>query len=355
LRASAPTAWLRIGVTAAALAAVAGTTGCAILDKPAPPGRAWENTEPDTGREYRLYVPTSYRGDLAWPVVVTCRGPGLLDSTAMQIREWGGLAETKGFLIVAPELASLQRGIGEKPEDTIEKLYADERAILAILAHVRASRNIDANRVFLAGWLEGCYAAMFTGLRNPDCFRAIVLRQPKFKPECLQPALPFLDAYQPIDVIYGLTDFARDQAKACVAWLRERRMSVTELETGSAHERDPGAAVSFFRRVVEKRPWIRIRAGEADPQHPLTVRFSVRASVEPTAYDWDFGDGNTSKIAGPEHTYAKPGLYVVQVTLRAESGRHTRRIEIRVPRTRLGAPPPAGAKAADGSETNRSE
>jgi PKD repeat protein len=62
---------------------------------------------------------------------------------------------------------------------------------------------------------------------------------------------------------------------------------------------------------------------DADPDYgppPLVVSFS--AEVECTGdsevrYHWDFGDGNTSSDARPQHTYTKPGDYVASVTVTA--------------------------------------
>ena len=35
------------------------------------------------------------------------------------------------------------------------------------------------------------------------------------------------------------------------------------------------------------------------------------------AWHWDFGDGNTSEIQDPDHTYAEPGIYLVTLTVSA--------------------------------------
>jgi PKD repeat protein len=34
-----------------------------------------------------------------------------------------------------------------------------------------------------------------------------------------------------------------------------------------------------------------------------------------TVYHWDFGDGNTSSLQNPVHTYQTPGIYSVSLTL----------------------------------------
>lgn len=46
----------------------------------------------------------------------------------------------------------------------------------------------------------------------------------------------------------------------------------------------------------------------------LTVVFTNTSSANATSYFWDFGDGNTSNLASPVHTYATDGNYVVTLT-----------------------------------------
>ncbi len=45
---------------------------------------------------------------------------------------------------------------------------------------------------------------------------------------------------------------------------------------------------------------------------PATVNFS-NTSLNATSYQWDFGDGNTSTLANPSHTYSSAGNYTVQL------------------------------------------
>jgi PKD repeat protein len=48
---------------------------------------------------------------------------------------------------------------------------------------------------------------------------------------------------------------------------------------------------------------------------PLTVQFTDRSTVKPTAWAWDFGDGTTSTVRNPKHVYSRVGKYAV--TLKA--------------------------------------
>lgn len=50
------------------------------------------------------------------------------------------------------------------------------------------------------------------------------------------------------------------------------------------------------------------------------VPFSSNASATGLSHQWDFGDGTTSTEAALGHSYAKPGVYTVRLTVRNEAG-----------------------------------
>ena len=58
-------------------------------------------------------------------------------------------------------------------------------------------------------------------------------------------------------------------------------------------------------------------------QMPLTVQFTDRTGGNPTSWDWDFGDGGSSALQNPSHTYMMPGMYGVRLTVRGTSGSDT--------------------------------
>ena len=53
---------------------------------------------------------------------------------------------------------------------------------------------------------------------------------------------------------------------------------------------------------------------------PFTVNFTDLSTGGPVAWDWDFGDGNTSNQQNPSHTYANPGTYTVTLTVTGPNG-----------------------------------
>ena len=58
---------------------------------------------------------------------------------------------------------------------------------------------------------------------------------------------------------------------------------------------------------------------------PLTVTFTDRSQNGPTDYLWSFGDGVTSTLQNPVHTYTSSGLYSVQLTASNTAGSDTAR------------------------------
>jgi PKD repeat protein len=50
------------------------------------------------------------------------------------------------------------------------------------------------------------------------------------------------------------------------------------------------------------------------------VNFSDRSSSNVTGWNWDFGDGNTSTVKNPTHTYTNSGIYVVELTVTTDDG-----------------------------------
>ena len=53
---------------------------------------------------------------------------------------------------------------------------------------------------------------------------------------------------------------------------------------------------------------------------PLTVSFTDQSQNVPTSWAWDFGDGSTSNLQSPTHTYTESGSYTVSLTVSNAAG-----------------------------------
>ncbi|MDX1905652.1 MAG: PKD domain-containing protein [Bacteroidia bacterium] len=82
--------------------------------------------------------------------------------------------------------------------------------------------------------------------------------------------------------------------------------------------------VNGCRDTVVKQEYIRLRLPDADflvsDQEicpGTTVQFTETAIADTTltGWTWNFGDGNTSTLQHPSHTYQTPGLYTVRLTV----------------------------------------
>ena len=56
---------------------------------------------------------------------------------------------------------------------------------------------------------------------------------------------------------------------------------------------------------------------------PLAVTFTDQSTNSPTLWFWNFGDGTTSTLQNPQHTYANPGTYTVSLTATNATGKNT--------------------------------
>ncbi len=56
------------------------------------------------------------------------------------------------------------------------------------------------------------------------------------------------------------------------------------------------------------------------PAPLIDVQFTDLSSDNPTAWAWDFGDGGTSAIQNPKHTFTSPGAYTVSLTVTTSVG-----------------------------------
>jgi PKD repeat protein len=56
---------------------------------------------------------------------------------------------------------------------------------------------------------------------------------------------------------------------------------------------------------------------------PLTVKFTDTSTGTPFSWTWNFGDGTSSTVKNPTHTYSKAGKYTVKLTATNEGGNST--------------------------------
>jgi predicted esterase len=270
-------------------------------------------------------VPTTHDPNQAWPLVVTCHGTYPFDRDDRQVREWRYAAETHGFILAAPRLRGTNAILTPLLEDQIAVQYKDEKAILRIVNDLVATYNVDPQRVLLTGWSAGGYAVFFTGLRNPNVFRAVAGRMPNFERRFVDlPAVTDrIDTRQNVYIFYGARDLVRNESQAAAAWLREQGWddaSLREQELESSHDSRPDLALQFFRSAC-RRPHVAIRTDLVDRRDGMRVRFSYESWPQAVEQFWDFGDGARSAETIPIHVYEKAGMYQFRLLLKTKDGK----------------------------------
>jgi YVTN family beta-propeller protein len=75
--------------------------------------------------------------------------------------------------------------------------------------------------------------------------------------------------------------------------------------------------------IVTSQPSIPVAHFTGDPTYggvPLTVRFTDTSTNNPTAWYWEFGDGNTSREQNPTHTYTSAAAFTVRLVSSNDAG-----------------------------------
>ena len=72
--------------------------------------------------------------------------------------------------------------------------------------------------------------------------------------------------------------------------------------------------------VTDTPPTALFTATPTSGTAPLAVQFTDTSTGSPTSWSWTFGDGTTSTLRNPSHTYNAAGTYTVSLTVRNAAG-----------------------------------
>jgi PKD repeat protein len=78
--------------------------------------------------------------------------------------------------------------------------------------------------------------------------------------------------------------------------------------------------VKAFTVAAIPPPDARFTATPKTGKAPVKITFKDRSLRKPTSWLWDFGDGTTSAEKNPVHTYATPGTFTVNLTVKNSGG-----------------------------------
>ena len=124
-----------------------------------------------SGRDGLLYVPRSYAGEAALPLLVALHGAG---GSAGNWASYPERAEALGFVLLAPD----SRG---RTWDAVQGGFGpDVRFLDQALAHTFERCRIDPGRIALGGFSDGASYALSLGVANGDLFTHLIAYSPGF-------------------------------------------------------------------------------------------------------------------------------------------------------------------------------
>lgn len=203
--------------------------------------RAYRFAETGELVPYQLYVPSTWRPDRTWPLVVALHGANL-DETNMLGRANGRmqqLAEQHGFIVVAPLGYRINSGYGSARGMSAigaggERLRRSEADVLAVTDLVTAEYNADPKRSYLTGNSMGGGGTWWIGGHHPNRWAALA---PAAFGGVIAEDVPGLSRV-PILAIVGDRDELGmlDRVKAAVKALRDGGVEPRYLEiAGGTH------------------------------------------------------------------------------------------------------------------------
>lgn len=107
---------------------------------------------------------------------------------------------------------------------------------------------------------------------------------------------------------YGTGTFTQTTLPKAISTSTDQSWTVTLIAKGNG----TSDTISKKIEVIQTKVDYAMTLDEAKPYAPLSVKFvnqSVVRNGETMTFTWDFGDGEQSTEASPEHVYATPGTY----------------------------------------------
>jgi PKD repeat protein len=104
------------------------------------------------------------------------------------------------------------------------------------------------------------------------------------------------------------------------------------------------ATINVSHKPVQVLPVANFNADPISGFAPLDVQFTNQ-SLDANSWDWNFGDGNTSTLQSPRHTFFTSGTYAVNLTVRNENGTNSKIAKITVSQKPVPALPVANFDA----------
>src|SRR5262245_11355819 len=135
--------------------------------------------EADEVMPYRVYVPSSYKSERAYPLIIALHGNGLTENYFFDNAngELPRLAEERGYIVAAPLGYRIDGGYGNnngsRPAEELRKLELSEKDVMHVLDLMKQNYRIDPNRIYLIGHSMGGSGSWYLGARYPQIWAAL--------------------------------------------------------------------------------------------------------------------------------------------------------------------------------------
>jgi len=231
--------------------------GCPLPPHPPTPYEPVKKIESSTARAYWLYLPSYYKEDREWPLVVSLHGTYGWDGAWAQAMEWKYVAEQHGLIVVAPQLKSVQGILPVIRSWWYKDLEADERLVLAIIDEMVGRYRVDPKAVLLTGFSAGGYPLYYVGLRNPKRFNMVIARACNSDVEMMDRIKVTDDLRKlPVTIFWGRDDMKsiNTQSWEAFEWLRVHKCYVAKAKkVEGGHFRRPERAYEYWLEHLPKQ------------------------------------------------------------------------------------------------------
>ncbi len=218
--------------------------------------------------EYQMYVPTTYDGSTAYPLMVLLHGLGSNPGGVIRYQGLTDLAEERGYIVAAPmgynsrgwygsRGTSRASNRGDDANDPANLGDLSELDVMNVLAMTLEGYNIDRDRIYLAGHSMGGGGTWHLGIKYPDIWAGLGPVAPAIytSPDALSAI-----THIPVIIIQGDEDrlVNVDIARRWVAQMQELGMTHQYVEIpGGDHSRiiarDPDNVKAIFDFFDQQR------------------------------------------------------------------------------------------------------
>lgn len=100
-------------------------------------------------------------------------------------------------------------------------------------------------------------------------------------------------------------------------------MDSRHVAIGAVYDDNPNGVDAGAVYVAPLPVTAQLSASQTRGVSPLDTRFTDESAGNATSWSWDFGDGQSSSLQNPVHTYTQAGLYTVELTVSGPCGSST--------------------------------